>query len=267
MSDLTKEAILAVKKRFPKWGAPKLRKRLETIHPRWKTYPAISTIGLFLRKQGLTCPVKRRRKSSPSEVPLTNGRCSNHVWFADFKGHFRTGDGIRCNPLTITDHASRYLLCCRHVNKMGYDDTKIQFERVFREYGLPQVIRTDNGSPFGSVGLGGISRLSYWWIRLGIYPERIEPGHPEQNGIHERMHKTLKAHTAKPPAETIAQQQKRFDNFCLEFNDYRPHEAIEMKTPSECYSRSIREFLSRVPAVNYPDICWSGRCIIMAIFF
>jgi len=253
MSDRTKEGILGIKQRFPKWGSPKIRKRLERIHPLWDSYPAISTIGLFLRKQGLTCPVKRRRKASPSEIPLTNGCYSNHVWCADFKGHFRTGDGNRCNPLTITDHASRYLLCCRHVNKMGYDDAKMQFERVFREYGLPEIIRTDNGIPFASTGLCGLSRLSYWWIRLGIHPQRIKPGHPEQNGVHERMHKTLKAHTAKPPAGTIVQQQKLFDEFCVEYNDYRPHEAIQMKTPSQCYSRSRRQFPSRVPAVSYPD--------------
>ena len=232
ISHQVKVSILAIKKRFPKWGAPKIRSRLERIYPIWSSYPAISTIGLFLHKQGLTHPRKRRRKATPTELPLTSGRYINHVWCADFKGHFKTGDGNRCNPLTISDHSSRYLLCCRHLDRMSYELTRMRFERVFREYGLPEVIRTDNGTPFSSRGLGGLSRLSYWWIRLGIHPERIEPGHPEQNGRHERMHKTLKDHTAKPPAKTLAQQQQRFNGFCVEYNEYRPHEALEMRTPS-----------------------------------
>ncbi len=253
ISHQVKESILAVKKRFPKWGAPKIRARLERIHPSWDSYPAVSTIGLFLYKQGLTCPRKRRRKATPTEPPLTSSRYSNQVWCADFKGHFRTGDGSRCNPLTISDYASRYLLCCRHLERMSYEQVRIRFERIFREYGLPEVIRTDNGTPFASRGLGGLSRLSYWWIRLGIHPERIEPGHPEQNGRHERMHKTLKEHTAKPPARSLRKQQRRFNEFCVEYNEHRPHEALEMRTPSQCYSSSIRQFPSRLPQVIYPD--------------
>jgi len=248
-----KESILAIKKRFPKWGAPKIRTRLERIHPAWDSYPAVSTIGLFLHKQGLSCPRKRRRKATPTELPLTNGHYSNQVWCADFKGHFRTGDGSRCNPLTISDHASRYLLCCRHLERMSYKKVRMWFERVFREYGLPEVVRTDNGTPFASRGLGGLSRLSYWWIRLGIHPERIEPGHPEQNGRHERMHKTLKEYTARPPSRSLVQQQRRFNEFCVEYNEHRPHEALEMRTPSECYSSSIRQLPSRLPQVSYPD--------------
>ena len=253
ISRQVKDSILAVKKRFPKWGAPKIRSRLERIHPAWDSYPAISTIGLFLHKQGLTCRRKRRRKATPTELPLTSGRYSNQVWCADFKGHFNTGDGSRCNPLTISDHASRYLLCCRHLVRMSYELVKMRFERVFREYGLPEVIRTDNGTPFSSRGLGGLSRLSYWWIRLGIHPERIEPGHPEQNGRHERMHKTLKDHTAKPPARSLREQQRRFNEFCVEYNEHRPHEALEMRTPLECYRGSIRKFPSRLSQVSYPD--------------
>ena len=133
-----KESILAIKKRFPRWGAPKIRSRLERIHPSWDSYPAISTIGLFLHKQGLTCRRKRLCKASPTELPLTSGRYSNQVWCADFKGHFNTGDGSRCNPLTISEHASRYHLCCRHVVRMSYELVKMQFEGVFREYGLPE---------------------------------------------------------------------------------------------------------------------------------
>jgi hypothetical protein len=136
---------------------------------------------------------------------------------------------------------------------MSYALTKMRFEHVFREYGLPAVIRTDNGAPFASRGLGGLSRLSYWWIRLGIHPERIEPGHPEQNGRHERIHKTLKDHTARPPAKTLRQQQRRFNMFCTEYNEHRPHEALAMRTPSQCYSASAREFPSRLAEINYDD--------------
>ena len=253
ISRQVKEAILAVKSRFSKWGAPKIRARLEREHPNWDSYPAISTIGLFLSKQNLTCPRKRHRKATPTEPPLTSGRYVNQVWCADFKGHFKTGNGSRCNPLTISDHASRYLLCCRHVDRMSHELVKMHFERVFRRYGLPQVIRTDNGTPFSSRGLGGLSQLSYWWIRLGIYPERIEPGHPEQNGRHERIHKTLKDHTARPAAKNLSVQQQRFDKFRKEYNEYRPHEALEMRTPSECYSRSPKKFPSRLPQLWYPD--------------
>jgi len=253
MSSQVKDSILAIKKRFPKWGARKIRARLERVHSGWAYYPAISTIGLFLKKHGLTCPGKRRHKCTPSESPLTDGRYSNHVWCADFKGHFKTGDGNRCNPLTISDHCSRYLLCCHHLDRMSYNLTKMQFERIFREYGLPEVIRTDNGTPFASTGLSGLSRLSYWWIRIGIHPERIKPGHPEQNGRHERMHKTLKAYTAMPPANNIRYQQKLFDNFRQEYNEQRPHEALEMHTPSEHYSSSRRPYPSCLPQMSYPD--------------
>lgn len=201
ISRQVKEAILAVKRRFPRWGAPKIMARLKREHPNWDSCPAISTIGLFLRNQNLTCPRKRRRKATPTEPPLTIGRYVNQVWCADFKGHFKT----------------------------------------------------DNGTPFSSRGLGGLSRLSYWWIRLGIYPERIEPGHPEQNGRHERIHKTLKDYTARPAAMTVTAQQKRFDKFRKEYNPHRPHEALQMRTPSDCYSGSPREFPSRLPPVCYPD--------------
>ena len=253
ISHQVKQSILAIKKRFPKWGAPKIRVRLRRERPGWERYPAISTIGSFLQKQGLTCRRKRRHRATPTESPLTGGRYCNQVWCADFKGHFKTADGNRCNPLTISDHASRYLLCCRHVDRMSYELVKMRFERVFRGYGLPEVIRTDNGTPFASRGLGGLSRLSYWWIRLGIYPERIEPGHPEQNGRHERIHKTLKYHTAKPPAKNLSRQQRRFNRFCTEYNEHRPHEALEMRSPSQCYRPSKREFPSRLPQISYPD--------------
>jgi transposase InsO family protein len=254
VSVAVKQAILAVKTRFPRWGAPQIRARLEREYPDWGHYPAVSTIGLFLHRQGLTrrrC--RRHAAATPTELPLTSGRYINQVWCADYKGHFQTKDGSRCNPLTMSDQASRYLLCCQHVRRMNYDLARPWFERTFRRYGLPEVIRTDNGVPFASIGFGGLSRLSYWWIRLGIRPERIEPGHPEQNGRHERMHRTLKAYTATPPAQTLSGQQKQFNAFRKEYNQERPHEALGMRTPAECYQRSPREYPSRLPAITYPD--------------
>ena len=253
ISDGVKCAILRIKARFGHWGPAKIRARLERDYPRWLHYPAVSTIGEYLKREGLVCTRRRRRQSSPTEGFLTVGQASNDVWCADFKGHFRVGDGSRCNPLTISDHVSRHLLCCRHLDEMNTKLSKMHFTRVFREYGLPFVIRTDNGSPFSSRGLCGLSQLSYWWIRLGIHPERIKPGHPEQNGRHERIHRNLKAETAKPPASSLASQQKRFNRFMRDYNNERPHESLDMQTPSSCYRRSPRAFPERLPNIYYPD--------------
>ncbi len=258
VSEEIQAAIFSTKLRFSHWGPAKIRAWLQRQYPGWRCYPAVSTIGEHLKRYGLVRSRKRRRRSSPTQPPLTAGSNCNDVWCADFKGHFRTGDGKRCNPLTISDDVSRYLLCCHHLDQMSFALVKMQFERVFRENGLPLVIRTDNGSPFSSRGLCGLSRLSYWWIRLGIHPERIEPGHPEQNGRHERMHKTLKAQTAKPPAQNLRAQQKRFDSFSVEYNDYRPHEALAMNTPASSYSISDRRFPARLPEVCYPYY-WTVR--------
>jgi transposase InsO family protein len=248
-----KSAILSIKHRFPFWGPAKIDFKIRKLNPHWSNYPALSTIGLVLKREGLVCLRRRRRKASPTQGVLTPGMDVNDVWCADFKGHFKTRDSSRCNPLTITDHYSRYLLCCRHLNRMSYKLVKPQFERVFREYGLPLVIRTDNGTPFSSQAICGLSRLSVWWIKLGIHPERIEPGKPEQNGRHERMHRTLKQETASPPSDNLRSQQKRFDKFIDEYNEHRPHEAIEMQTPASIYKSSPREFPSRLPQPHYPD--------------
>lgn len=253
ISEEVKEAVLSIKDRFGHWGPAKIRTRLEKENPQWSHYPAVSTIGGYLKREGLVCSRRRRRRASPTETPLTVGDKCNDVWTADFKGHFRTGDGRRCNPLTISDNVSRYLLCCRHLDKMSYALVRMHFEMVFREYGLPLVIRTDNGEPFSSRGLCGLSRLSYWWIRLGIHPERIKPGHPEHNGRHERMHKTLKNHTAKPPSATLLDQQKQFDLFRIEYNQDRPHEALDMRTPASCYCGSERCYPARLAEVYYPE--------------
>jgi transposase InsO family protein len=253
INEEAKQAVLSVKGRFSHWGPAKIRVRLQRQYPNWSCYPAVSTIGEYLKRQGLVCSRKRRHRASPTLPPLTVGDNSNDVWATDFKGHFRTGDGHRCNPLTISDDASRYLLCCRHLDQMSHELVRMQFERVFREYGLPLVIRTDNGEPFSSRGLCGLSRLSYWWIRLGIHPERIMPGHPEHNGRHERMHKTLKKHTANPAALTLGEQQKRFDLFGIEYNQDRPHEALDMHTPASHYKSSARFYPAKEPEVSYPE--------------
>jgi putative transposase len=273
-----KSAVLEIKGRFNQchWGARKIDWQLRKEHPDWQHYPAKSTIGLILKNEGLVVSRRRARRSSPTSMPLTNGLTPNDVWCADFKGHFATGDGKRCNPLTISDHSSRYLLCCRHVDTMGYDAVKRQFACVFREYGLPFVIRTDNGLPFSSRGIAGISSLNAWWIRLGIYPERIEPGNPQQNGRHERIHRTLKQDTAAPPAKSTALQQKRFDEFIEYYNNRRPHEALDMKTPSELYIPCERKFPARLPSIEYADgfivrkvgargeIYMGGRCLFVS---
>ena len=251
IGDAIQSAILSVKQDHPYWGPRKIDYQLRKQYPCWSGYPALSTIGLFLKKEGLVCSRKRRRRASPTQPPLTSGLLPNDVWTVDFKGHFATGDGRRCNPLTISDHRSRYLLCCRHLDRMSHDAVKMQFERVFREFGLPWVIRSDNGTPFSSHSLCGLSRLSVWWLRLGIYPERIEPARPDQNGRHERMHRTLKQQTASPPAATLRLQQERFDGFTREYNEERPHEALNMQPPALLYDNSRRPFPARLPDVNY----------------
>jgi len=264
-----KSAVLEIKDRYPKCGARKIDWQLRKDYPAWRHYPALSTIGRMLKKEGLTSSRRSRRRTCPSEPSsLTNGLRPNDVWCADFKGHFKTGDGHKCYPLTITDHASRYLLCCRHIDGMNKDAVKRQFAWAFREYGVPLVIRTDNGTPFASNAIGGVSGLSAWWIRLGIRHERIQPGKPQQNGRHERMHRTLKQHTAMPPAMHIASQQKRFNEFMEYYNNSRPHEALGMRTPSQMYAPCFRDLSSKLPDIEYPEgymvrkVIWNGFVFI-----
>ena len=252
--------ILEIKGRYPHWGPEKILQKLRSRYPHQHCWPAVSSVGALLKRHGLVCTRKRRRRASPSPSPLHSSSGSNQVWCADFKGHFQTGNGDRCNPLTISDNYSRYLICCRHVGRMSYAQVKPQFERAFREYGLPGVIRTDNGTPFSCCGLCGLSRLSVWWIRLGIFPERIAPGHPEQNGRHERMHLTLKQATAQPPARTLRAQQHRFDDFLQEYNQERPHAALDGAVPSSFYHGSDRVFPDRLPRVEYPGF-YRVRCV------
>lgn len=244
------KAILQIKKDKPSWGAPKIREKLirkyPEVHP-----PATSTVHAVLDRHGLVIKQKRRGYRSRG-TGLSIGYNPNDLWCADYKGEFQLGNKQYCYPLTISDFSSRYLLACD-----GLQTTKEQyaftvFERVFKEYGLPNAIRTDNGVPFSSPhALFGLSKLSVWWLRLGIAIERIEPGQPQQNGRHERMHLTLKKEATKPPGQNFLQQQEKFDEFIQEYNYERPHQALEMKCPSELYVVSQREYQG-LPEVDYP---------------
>jgi putative transposase len=245
------ELILALRRRHPRWGPKKLRVLLQRRYGQLR-WPACSTIGEILRRAGLTVPRKRRRRTPPYTQPFADCRAPNAVWCADFKGWFRTGDGSRCDPLTISDAHSRYLLRLQAMTETRHEPVRALFEATFRQYGLPGTIRTDNGSPFASCGIGGLSRLSVWWLKLGIQPERIEPGEPQQNARHERMHLTLKTETASPPAWSLRRQQQAFDRFRREFNQVRPHEALGQRCPETVYCPSAREYRESTGPVEYP---------------
>jgi transposase InsO family protein len=269
------QAILALRYAQPSWGPRKLRAKLAQRKPQ-ESWPAPSTIGELLHRRGLTQPRKRRRHALPTATRLRVPRAANELWCIDFKGWFRTGDGARCDPLTISDGYSRFVLCAQALAHPDYAGCRAQLERVFREYGLPRAIRSDNGAPFASLGAGGLSRLGVWWVKLGITPERIEPGKPEQNGRHERMHKTLKAETATPPAANLAQQQARFERFRQEFNCERPHEALGQTAPEQHYTASLLRYPAGLEDPVYPadyqprrvrsngEIKWAGEKIFLS---
>lgn len=246
------EAILEARRRHPSWGAKKLLTIASRRHPDW-VWPHRATIYDILHRHGLVAIKRKRRPLGHPGRPNTTIDAPNQVWSADFKGHFRTGNGIYCYPLTITDGYSRFLLGCQGLASTSVQDAKPVFARVFREFGLPQRIRTDNGPPFATVSLARLSSLSAWWVRLGILPELIEPGKPQQNGRHERMHRTLKADTTRPPAANLSAQQRRFNTFRIEFNEQRPHEALDQNTPASCYTPSPRPMPDKIPALEYPD--------------
>lgn len=246
----TQKAVLALRYAHMRWGPRKLKRWLEDKRPE-QSWPAASTIGALLWREGLVVARKKRRRAPPYRQPFAAADAPNRVWCADFKGYFKTQDGARIDPLTISDACSRYLLKCQQVRKTKGAQVRGIFEAAFREYGLPQAMRTDNGTPFASQSIAGLSRLAVWWMKLGIVPERIAPGHPEQNGRHERVHRTLKEETASPPAATRRAQQLSFDRFQKEYNEERPHEALQMKTPSAVYVRSDREYPARVAEPEY----------------
>ena len=246
------QAILEARRRHPTWGAKKLLKILSDQHPRWP-WPQRSTVCEILKRNGLVAKKRRRRAIGHPGKPTTVVTAPNDLWCADYKGQFKTGDGRYCYPLTVTDDFSRYLLGCQALLDTSVDGAKPVFTRLFREYGLPKRIRTDNGVPFATNTLARLSRLSAWWVKLGVLPEFIEPGKPQQNGRHERMHKTLKAEATRPARASSPAQQRRFNTFRTEFNDERPHEALDMETPDSLYQRSVREMPARLPLLEYPD--------------
>ena len=244
--------LIRVRGDHPTWGPRKLRAWLLRREPDLRL-PAASTLGEILQRHGLTAPRRRHRRTPPYSQPFVGCDAANRVWCADFKGWFRTLDGARCDPFTLSDAYSRYLLRCQAVTRPDYDGVKPVIEAAFREYGLPSAIRTDNGPPFVTTSIGGLSRLSIEWLKLGIKPERIEPGKPAQNGRHERMHRTLKAETARPPQKNLPAQQRAFNYFRQEYNHDRPHEALNMKTPADIYLPSSRSLPIRLPEIVYPD--------------
>jgi transposase InsO family protein len=246
-----KAAIVKAKRDKPHWGARKIRELLVRRLPGDVRVPANSTIHAVLDRNGL---VKRQpsRRNRATGTPLSPGAAPNALWCADFKGEFRLGNGRYCYPLTVTDHASRYLLLCEALESTRQDLASTAFERLFKERGLPLAIRSDNGVPFASPNaLYNLSKLAVWWLRLGIAIERIKPGHPQQNGRHERMHLTLKKEATRPPGANSLQQQDRFDRFLEEFNRERPRQAIAMRCPAELYTPSLRPYTG-LPDLAYP---------------
>lgn len=235
----------------PTWGPRKLLPYLQRRHPEL-ALPAPSTVAAMLARHGLSKTRRPRRvPRHPGSTPLVAER-PNAVWTVDYKGQFKTRDGIYCYPLTVCDAHSRFVLCCHALPSVEQYGAYHEFERLFRHYGLPEAIRSDNGVPFATQAICGLSRLSVWWIKLGIDHQRIDPGQPQQNGRHERMHKTLKAETARPPDADMARQQVRFDAWRAEFNDERPHEALSGDVPASRYTPSSRVMPERLPSPEYP---------------
>lgn len=269
------DAVLAVRHRHPSWGPRKVKAWLEA-HDRQQSWPAASTIGNLFDKAGLTRPRKRRHRTPPHTRPFAACLEPNDVWCTDFKGWFLTGDGTQVDPLTISDGASRYLFCCQAVGRP--DDAHVWpiFDAAFREYGLPMAVRSDNGTPFASRAVAGLSRLSVRLIKAGVMPERIEPGKPQQNGRHERMHLTLKQETASPPARSLAEQIERFERFRRIYNHERPHEALNQCPPASRYRPSPRAYDGVLRSPDYPaeaivrkvrrkgEIKWKGRHVFVS---
>lgn len=270
------DVLLAHRRRHPRWGAKKLLAVAARQQPD-ATWPCRATVCTLLKQHGLVTP-RRRRAHAPEAPasPLAPITAPNEVWTTDFKGEFRTGDGVYCYPLTLRDGCSRFVLRCDALLGRTTEATRRRFDRAFRDYGLPARIRSDNGGPFASPGLGGLSQLSVWWMRLGIIPERIAPGHPEQNGSHEQFHSVLKAETARPPAPNGTAQQQRFRRFCRVYNEERPHESLADRPPASCYAPSPRPLPTRLPPLEYPGhtevrlvasngcISWNGAPLFVA---
>ncbi len=248
--------ILGIKKEHPSWGAPKIRDKLIREYPMIQP-PAISTVHAVLDRNGLVKRRKRRRYKAQGTA-LKGARQPNGLWCADYKGEFMLGNKQYCYPLTITDYRSRYLLACEGLESTQSNFAFSVFERTFKDFGIPQAIRTDNGLPFASPNaLFGMSKLSVWWLRLGIQIQRIKPGHPQQNGRHERMHRTLKDEATRPPSFNFLQQQERFDHFVGVYNNERPHQSLGGIYPGDVYTPSTRPYA--MPAE--PEYPWHDRTI------
>lgn len=271
------QRLVELRRKHPTWGPKKLAAWLKKHEPE-QACPALSTIGEILKREGLILPAKRRSsRPRPQVRPRTEATAANEVWTSDFKGQFRTGDGWLCYPLTVVDSFSRFVLVIEGLSSVSGEGAWPVYERAFRDYGLPEVMRTDNGSPFASsAAIAGLSRLSVRWLKLGIRLERTAPAHPEQNGRHERMHRILKAETARPPAADGSAQQKRFEAFRRDYNEQRPHEALGQRTPSELYQPALRPYPKRLPEPEYPghyqvryvhqggEIRWQGQYLFLS---
>lgn len=243
--------IVAERRRHPTWGPRKLKDVLETRLNR--VLPAPSTIGDILVREGLVEPRAKRTRVAPQPTTLRPALAPNDVWCIDYKGQFRLGDRSLCYPLTLTDQRSRFILGCEAMTAISDETARETCEEIFHRYGLPKAIRSDNGVPFASSGLANLTKLSAYWLRLGIDLERIRPAHPEENGQHERMHRTLKFETTRPPRTNLLQQQERFDAFVEEFNHERPHEALAMKRPAQVYKPSPRKLPPTLLEPEYPE--------------
>ena len=270
------QALVEQRRKHPLWGPRKLLVILKRRHSDW-AWPAPSTAGEILKRHGLVEPRPRKRRHPPPAKPVIEARKPNDLWTADFKGEFRMGDGNLCYPLTVADQTSRYLLGCEGKSSVARVGAQPVFERLFAEYGLPAKILTDGGSPFSCPRAPRrLSRLAVWWVLLGVEPVVIEPGHPEQNACHERMHRTLKAATARPPASHMQSQQCAFDHFRKEYNEERPHESLGMRQPAELYTPSGRTYPQKTPDLIYPghyeirrvrlkgEIKWRGRMLFVS---
>jgi len=243
--------ILSQRRQFPLWGPVPIRKRLQTLWPQ-HAWPAPSTIGAILKRHGMVPDRRRRHRVGPRTRPFATCREPNDVWCVDFKGQFEMTNGKTCYPLTVMDGASRYLLACVGFHSPSLENVRGVFVELFKAYGLPKAIRSDNGEPFASTGAGGLSQLSVWWTKLGIRVERIDPGKPQQNGRHERMHLTLKVATCSPPRRSLGWQQRAFDKFRHLYNEHRPHQALDLATPASLYTPSSRPFPEELPPLHYP---------------
>jgi putative transposase len=270
-SEAVERLVVGERRLHPTWGPKKIRAVLERKHS-MEAPPAISTLGEILKRHGMI--EARRRRPGAFRVErgeLTAATRPNEVWATDFKGWFHTLDGERCDPLTVSDLHSRFLLGIQALPQATQAWTRLAYTSLFRHYGLPEIIRMDNGSPFGSIGPGGLSKLSVWWISLGIDVEFIKPGHPEQNGSHERMHRTMKAECCKPASANGVAQQRRFDRWRKAFNEQRPHEAIGQRVPADVYHNSALRFSKSLaidlygpeeqthPVSEAGYVCWEGR--------